>query len=90
MRGAMDGIFGASATGAVLYHLKERGITIEEGVERPKELIGALTDIFGAGAMAIEMAFVDGVGEAGGIDVKGMSLDRALSKSRSMIRSPHR
>ena len=89
MRAALDDIFGANATVAVLYHLEARGITIEEGVERPKEFIDALSDIFGVGAKTIEKALVDGVGEAPGINTKGMSLDQVLSETHSILKNPH-
>lgn len=88
MRTTMDDIFGANSTKALVYHLEDRGITIEEGVKRPKDLIAALSDIFGAGAKALEMALVNEVGEAAGINTKGMSLDQALSKARSILKNP--
>jgi phosphoribosylpyrophosphate synthetase len=87
IRAEMDDILGANSVKSVLYHLKDKGITIDDVVERPKQFIDALSSIFGSGAKAIELALVHGVGETTGINAKGMSLDQALSKAQSNLNS---
>jgi hypothetical protein len=84
---SMKAIFGAESLTAVLYYLKDTGVTIEDGVERPKEFIDALSLIFGSGSKAVEVGLVDSVGEAVGISTHGLSLERALNKSYSYSRN---